>query len=99
MKSDNWLTEPFRVELTVGEPHLVGVLEEELSARAGVVHGQPRFEAGGGKQGLRIVERPAAAFLPGLDTGSEIPDHRLQPVLLVGEKLADMNAAIGTPFP
>lgn len=91
-----------RVELAVGEPNPVGILEGELTASAGVIYndgGEPGFEAFGGKQGVRVVECPAAAFLPRFDTGSEIPDHRLQPVLLVGEELADMDAAIERLFP
>jgi hypothetical protein len=78
---------------------MLALHEGDLPTGAGFVHRNSRRFEMRAKYGLRIVERAASTFLPGCDTGSQITGHRLQPVLLIGEKLADMDIGIGMLLP
>jgi hypothetical protein len=51
------------------------------------------------ESGLSVIKGAAAAFLPTGDAGSQIARQGPQPIFLIGEKLADVNAVIKATLP
>ena len=89
----------FRIELAVSQPDMVGIDKGELPARASVVHRQAGSTEMVPESGLSVIKGAATAFLPAADAGSQIARQRPQPIFLIGEKLADMNAVIKAILP